>query len=72
LGQLYWKLQNLYLLFRNQDYFKSKAGITERNLPDIIKHEAAIALSFQPFPITKWEENQITEDHVRNPAESDH
>lgn len=64
LGQLYWKLQNLYLLFRDRDYFKSKAGITDTNLPDAINHEAALALSFLPFPITKWEEGQITEDHV--------
>jgi hypothetical protein len=64
LGELYWKFQNLYLLFRDQDYFKGKAGITKTNLPDIIKRKAAIALSFQPFPITKWEESQITEDQV--------
>jgi len=64
LGELYWKLQNLYLLFRDQDYFKSKAGITKTELPDAIKHEAGIALTFQPFPITKWEKGQITEDHV--------
>jgi hypothetical protein len=64
LGELYWKLQNLYVLFRDRDYFKGKAGITKANLPDAIKHEAAVALSFQPFPITEWEEGQITEDHV--------
>ncbi len=64
LDKLYWKLQNLYLLFRDLDYFKGKAGITKTDLPDAIKREAAIALSFQPFPITKWEESQITEDHV--------
>lgn len=64
LGELYWKLQNLYLLFRDHDYFKSKAGITKTNLPDDIKREAAIALGFQLFPITKWEEGKITEDHI--------
>ena len=64
LGELYWKLQNLYLLFRDRDYFKGKAGITKDVLPDAMKYEAAIALTFQPFPITKWEEGQITEDHV--------
>jgi len=64
LGDLYWKLQNLYLLFRDRDYFKGKAGITKTDLPDAIRHEAAVALSFQPFPITKWEEGQINEDHV--------
>ena len=69
LGGLYWKLQNLYLLFRDRDYFKGKTGITKTDLPDAIKHEAAIALSFQPFPITKWEEGQITEDHVFDTVE---
>jgi len=62
--ELYWKLQNLYLLFRDIDYFKNKASITKTHLPDSIKHEAAIVLSFQPFPITKWERDDITEDHL--------
>lgn len=64
LDDLYWKLKNLYLLFRDKDYFKGKAGITETQLPDAVKHEAAVALTFQPFPMTKWEEGEITEDHV--------
>ena len=34
------------------------------DLPDAIKHEAAVALTFQPFPITKWSGLDITEDHV--------
>jgi hypothetical protein len=62
--ELYWKLQNLYLMFSNGDYFKQKAGITERHLPNSIKHEAAVALNFQPFPITKWAQEDITEDHI--------
>jgi hypothetical protein len=61
---LYWKFKNLYLLFRNKDYFKEKAGIMQYSLPDTIKHEAAVALTFQPFPITKWPFSQVTEDHV--------
>jgi len=64
LEELYWKLQNLYLMFRNKDFFKGKAGITETTLPDAIKHEAAVALTFQPFPITKWSQESITEDHI--------
>jgi hypothetical protein len=64
LDELYWKLKNLYLLFRNKDYFKKKAGITEKMLPDAILHEAAVALTFQPFPLTNWEDLEITEDHV--------
>ena len=64
LEELYWKLQNLYLMFRNKDFFKKKAGITETALPDAIKHEAAVALTFQPFPITKWSQQSLTEDHI--------
>ena len=62
--QLYWKLQHLYLFFRDKDYFKGKARITDNELPDSIKHKAALSLSFQPFPITKWNQDDITEDHI--------
>jgi hypothetical protein len=58
------KLQSLYLLFRDRDYFKEKAGVTEKELPEAIKHEASIALSFQPFPITGWVPWDVTEERV--------
>ena len=61
---LYLKLKNLYLLFRKKDYFKGKAGITDSELPDEIIHEAAIDLSFQPFPIEDWQKGKVTEDHI--------
>ena len=64
LEELYSKLQNLYMLFRDKDYFKGKAGITQTDFPDAIKHEAAVALTFQPFPITEWSHRDMTEDHV--------
>jgi hypothetical protein len=64
LEELYWKLHNLYLIFCNKDYFKGKAGITEYNLPDAIKNEAALALSFELFPITEWPKQDITEDYI--------
>ena len=64
LGELYRKFANLYLLFRNRDFFKGKARITKIDLPDEIKHEAAIALTFQPFPIEKWPEEELAEDNV--------
>lgn len=43
---------------------EEKTGITKITLPDEIKHEASLALSFQPFPITKWSPDEITEDHI--------
>jgi hypothetical protein len=64
--ELYQKLQHLYLLFQNTDYFKDKAGISvpDPEIPDHIKHRAALALDFQPFPIEEWKEDEITEEHV--------
>ena len=64
LEEFYQKLQSLYLLFRDKDFFKGKAGITHDNLPEAIKHEAALDLNFQPFPITKWLPENITEDRI--------
>jgi hypothetical protein len=64
LEDLYWKLQNLYLLFRDRDYFKGKAGITTSDLPNAIKHAGALALRFQPFPIAEWLHQEVTEDRV--------
>ncbi len=54
LEELHWKLGYFYLLFRDRDFFRSKAGITKHDLPEEIKHEAALALNFQPFPIEGW------------------
>jgi hypothetical protein len=64
LEELFWKLQNLYFMFRDKDYFKEKAGITQAGYPDAVKHEAAVALNFQPFPIAKWPQEDITDDHI--------
>jgi hypothetical protein len=61
--ELYQKLQNLYMMFCDKNYFRGKTGITQHSLPDPIKYEAAIALDFQPFPIDKWAWN-VTEDHI--------
>ncbi|MBZ5543184.1 MAG: hypothetical protein LAO07_05835 [Acidobacteriia bacterium] len=64
LEQLYRKLESLYLMFRDRDFFKEKAGITQADLPDAIKHEAAVALPFELFPIAQWSQEDITEDHI--------
>lgn len=62
--QLYSRLQSLYLFFREKDYFKENLEITKTKLPDSTKYEASLDLGFQPFPITKWSEEDITEDHI--------
>jgi hypothetical protein len=62
--ELYQKLQSLYLLFREKDYFKKKTGITQRHIPEEIMHEAAVYLPFQPFPISKWSQDKIKEENI--------
>ena len=42
----------------------NKQGSQIRHIPYAIKHEAALSLSFQMFPVTKWPKHDITEDHV--------
>ena len=64
INELYSKLQYLYLYFRDKDYFKEKAGITSTNTPNEIEYRAALSISFQPFPITNWSQEKITEDHI--------
>lgn len=64
LEELYRKLQNLYLMFRDKDFFKGEAGITRKDLPEVTKYKAALALNFQLFPITNWTPDEVTEDHI--------
>jgi hypothetical protein len=64
LEELYLKFQNFYILFRDKEYFSEIMGISKVKLPNAVKHEAIIHLSFQPFPITRWDESEITEDRI--------
>lgn len=64
INEFYSKLGSLYLYFRDKDYFKEKAGITSFQLPKEITQLAALSLDFQPFPITKWPESAISENHI--------
>ncbi len=63
---LHKRLAHLYLLFRDRDFFKEKAGITRADLPEVIKHKAAARLRLrgEPFPIERWAPVDKTEDNV--------
>jgi hypothetical protein len=69
LGELHLKLVNLYLLLRDKDYFKEKARITRAELPDAIKYEAELALTFRLCPIDGWWAGDLTEDHIFDAVE---
>jgi len=67
--ELYQKLLSLYIIFRDKDYFKNEAGITETGIPESTQHEAMLVLDFQPFPIEEWPETKITEDNILDTIE---
>jgi len=64
LSELYYKFQHIYLSFKKRDYLIEKAGIYSTILPDEIKHKAGFSLKFQPFPMTKWRKDDLTEDNL--------
>jgi hypothetical protein len=64
LSGLYHKLQHFYLYFVKRDYFKQKANIIGTMIPDEFIHKAGFTLRFQPFPMTNWAPNNITEDNI--------
>lgn len=65
LEELYFKLKTLFNIFSDKDYFRESAGIaSDGDIPASFENEAALALTFQPFPLHRWEQKDITEDHI--------
>lgn len=63
--ELYWKFKNLYMLFRDRGYLEQKLGLTSGNhVSRFAEHEAALALNFQPFPITKWPAEVVSAENI--------
>lgn len=64
IDDLYFKFKNIYLLFREKDYFLEKIGLSGKDVPDKTMYDVAIKLSFQPFPIERWDSPLINEDCI--------
>jgi hypothetical protein len=62
-GEAKWRLESLYILFRNKDYFKEKLRVEKRDT-DTLAREAVVFLGFRAFPISQWDPEDITEDHI--------
>ena len=58
------KFLSMYKLLREKDYFKEETGIYGSTVPEETKHKAMLALDFQPFPITEWDDKKLTEDNL--------
>lgn len=58
------RLRNLYVFYRNKDFFKEKLGATTNHTPDSVEQEAVVRLGFRAFPINKWNRADITFEHI--------
>jgi len=58
----HWRLVNLYLVFRDKDYFKQKLGAIRNHTPDNAERLAVVRLGFSAFPMNDWK--VITEDRI--------
>lgn len=63
-NDLYFKVKNLFLLFREKDYFKGEADISRNYWPNSFALEAGVKLSFKAFPVDSWEAKDITEENL--------
>lgn len=59
------RLDTLYALYRDKDYFLQKLGTGQRyGTSEEHKRLALIVLGFSAFPVSNWSYNDITEDHL--------
>jgi hypothetical protein len=64
-SELHQRLNALYLLFGDKDYFKEKTKLTRGDdPPESLNQEAAIFLGLSPFPLARWANQDMTEDHI--------
>lgn len=63
-NEAHWRVVNLYVLYRDRDYFKQKLGATRNNTSDELTREAILRLGFSAFPLNKWAVEDKTEDHI--------
>ncbi len=65
LDGLFTKFESLFKLLREKDYFKEEHGsYYSSSVPKEIKLKAMLALDFQPFPISEWDNEKLTEDNL--------
>lgn len=60
----HWRLQNLYALYRDKEYFKQKLDTRRNVTSEELKKEAVVRLGFSAFPLNDWPLEDKTEDHI--------
>ncbi len=64
LGEAYSRLEALYELYRDKDYFKQKLHTLRSRTSDEHKRSAVVSLGFAAFPVSEWKAEDVTEDHI--------
>jgi hypothetical protein len=62
--EAHWRLLNLFVLYRDRDYFKQKLGTSRNFTSDELEREAVVRLGFPVFPLKDWASKDVTEDHI--------
>lgn len=58
------KFVSMYKLLRDKDYFKEEEGNYGSSVSEETQLKAMMALDFQAFPITEWDDKKLTEDNL--------
>ncbi len=80
INDLYFRLKNLYFLYRDRDYFKEKLGISKQHIPEDAVYKVMLETGKYIFPIEDWPSTGIEEedifdtieflfDHISKPGE---
>jgi hypothetical protein len=63
--ELYFRIQSLFEIFRQKDYFKEKTGISaELGKTSSLNHEANFHFGFNAFPLDQWQSDDVTFDNL--------
>mgnify|MGYP001394864563 CR=1 FL=1 len=64
ISKVYQQLQSLFEYFKSKDFFVEKLNIKFDNIPDEVNHKAMFEIKFKPFPISKWDRYDISEENI--------
>jgi hypothetical protein len=58
------RLLNLFVLYRDRDFFKQKLKASRYATSDDLEREAVLRIGFSAFPLDRWTNEEMTEDHI--------
>jgi len=59
-----WRVESLFELYRDKDYFKQKLNVSRSSISEDLARAAVLRLGFSAFPLDHWVNSEITEDRI--------